>query len=492
MRLRILAVGLLSLAIAAVPLAAEEPTVDEARKALRRGVEYFRNNVSIEGGYLWRYAADFSEREGETPASPTTAWVQPPGTPTVGETYLDAYELTGDAYYLEAARETALALVRGQLKSGGWDYRVEFAEKDREKYAYRADNDDGKKAKASKSRLARNTTTLDDDTTQAALRFLMRVDRALDFQNQPIHESAKFALRSLIDAQYPNGAWPQRFSSPPDAKQFPVKQASYPAEWSRTYPAVDYKIYYTSNYNTISYMIYLMFRAAEIYGDPKYTAAAERAGDFILLAQMPQPQPGWAQQYDAEMHPAWARKFEPPALSGGESQGVMRTLMKLYAQTGKERFLEPIPRALAYYRSSERPDGRMARFYELHTNKPLYFTKDYQLTYSDDDMPTHYGFITSSRLDDIEREYERWKKNGPPNEPRKLTAPPTAPRMTDKLRQQAAAVIAAQDASGAWIEPAPRRQRSKIPADAPSLSCRTFCRNVEILAQFIVAAKKPN
>jgi len=53
------------------------------------------------------------------------------------------------------------------------------------------------------------------------------------------------------------------------------------------------------------------------------------------------------------------------------------------------------------------PDGRLARFYELKTNKPLYFTKDYQLTYDDSDMPTHYGFKTSSGLDSMERAYKR-------------------------------------------------------------------------------------
>ena len=97
---------------------------------------------------------------------------------------------------------------------------------------------------------------------------------------------------------------------------------------------------------------------------------------FFVLAQLPEPQPAWAQQYDHEMHPAWARKFEPPAVSGGESQGVIRTLMTLYRRTAAvtddaDRFLEPIPRAIAYLRRSLLNDGRLARFYELETNRPL-------------------------------------------------------------------------------------------------------------------------
>lgn len=479
---------------------ADDLSVDEAQRALRRGVEYFRDHVSIEGGYLWRYAADFSEREGEVPASATTAWVQPPGTPSVGAAYLDAYELTGDEYYLEAARETALALVKGQLKSGGWDYRIEFAPEDRKKHAYRVDknqsddqdksNPDDTRDKKEKKRPPRNTTTLDDNTTQAALRFLMRIDRALNFQDQSIHESAKFALQSLLDAQYPIGAWPQRFSEAPDPDKFPVKQASFPDEWSRTYPAIDYRSYYTFNDNTIADMVDLMFRAAEIYDDPKYMAAAERAGDFILLAQLPEPQPGWAQQYDAEMHPAWARKFEPPALTGAESQGVMRTLLWLYDRTGKAKYLQPIPRALAYYQSGVLPDGRLARFYEMGTNTPLYFTKDYQLTYSDDDMPTHYGFKTGNSLDEIAKAYDKRKTNGSPGAAKPLTSPKRAPRLSTKLKQQAAAVIVAQKENGAWIEPARQRNRSHIPAEAPCINCRTFSNNIVTLARFIAASKK--
>src|SRR5690606_12204990 len=106
----------------------------------------------------------------------------------------------------------------------------------------------------------------------------------------------------------------------------------------------------------------VMFQAAKTYNNPAWREAAERAGGFILLAQMPEPQPAWAQQYDAQMHPAWARKFEPPSVTGGESQGVLRILLKLYSETGDKKYLEPFPRALDYLRRSRLSDGRLARF----------------------------------------------------------------------------------------------------------------------------------
>ncbi|NOX54678.1 MAG: polysaccharide lyase [Planctomycetes bacterium] len=423
-------------------LSAGELTETEAIRALEKAVHFFRNEVSAQGGYLWRCSADLSKREGEGRAGPLTAWVQPPGTPTVGDGYLVAYRLSGRSFLLDAARETGLALVRGQLRSGGWDYRIEFDPKQRKRYAYRVDGESAGR---------RNVSTLDDDNTQSAIRFLMHLDEALGFRDAEIHEAVQYALDSLVKVQYPNGAWPQRFTEPPDPKRFPVKRASYPKSWSRTWPHKNYASYYTFNDNTIADVIRTLLEAAEIYKDGRYLAAARKGGDFILLAQMPDPQPAWAQQYDADMHPAWARKFEPPAITGGESQGVMRILMTLYQHTADRKYLEPIPRALDYLKRSLRPDGRLARFYELRTNRPLYFTKDYQLTYSDADMPTHYAFVVPSTLDRIASQYEALLKT-PRSElkPSRRRARPV--RWSRSLEKQARSVVAAMDGRGAWVE----------------------------------------
>lgn len=103
-------------------MAAEKLTHQQAANALQKAVQFFRAQVSTEGGYLWRYSSDLKKREGEGKASASTVWVQPPGTPAIGAVYLRAYQRAEDAYYLEAAVETGLALVNGQLASGGWDY----------------------------------------------------------------------------------------------------------------------------------------------------------------------------------------------------------------------------------------------------------------------------------------------------------------------------------------------------------------------------------
>jgi PelA/Pel-15E family pectate lyase len=453
---------------------------ERAAEAMRRATDFFRTQVSTEGGYLWRYSEDMSLREGEGTATDSMIWVQPPGTPSVGMVFLAAYEATGDSYYLDAARDAAYALVRGQLRSGGWDYRVEFDPERRKRYAYRVDP----KGK----RDARNVSTMDDNNTQSAVRLLMRVDRALDFKNEKIHEAAQFALSTIIEVQYPNGAWPQRFTGAPDPAKFPVKKACYPDSWSWTFPERDYKSFYTFNDNSIADTIETMLEASEIYGKAQYRAAAEKGGDFIILAQMPEPQPAWAQQYNAQMQPAWARKFEPPAITGGESQGVMRILLTLYRDTGKKKYLEPLPRAIEYLRRSRLPDGRLARFYELRTNKPLYLTRgDYKVTYSDADMPTHYSFKQSAGIESIEREYERLRAV----DPAKLRRPrrAAAPRMSRALAARAKAVIDRLDEQGRWVE---RGKMRKEPEDAPVrrvIDCRTFISNITTLSAYVAAVR---
>ncbi|HLU47288.1 MAG TPA: pectate lyase, partial [Planctomycetota bacterium] len=359
---------------------------------------FFRDKVGVEGGYVWKYSADLSKREGEGKVGPRTVWVQPPGTPFVGEAFVEIHELTGDRRYLEAAKESAQVLLRGQLRSGGWAARIELDPEERRRFAYRIDPEP--------RRNARNHTALDDDMTQSALRFLMRYDRATSFGDAAVHEAVKIALESLLAAQYPNGAWPQGYADVSKRPERPVRRAGYDPEGE--YPKVkEYWDFYTLNDGVMKDVIDTLLIASRVYDEKRYREAALRGGEFLLLAQMPDPQPAWAQQYDFDMQPAWARRFEPPAISGGESQGVLEALLDLFDETGDRKWLEPVPRAIAYLRRSLLPDGRLARFYELRTNRPLYFTREYELTHDDSDVPTHYSFKVTSRLDRIEARLER-------------------------------------------------------------------------------------
>jgi PelA/Pel-15E family pectate lyase len=456
-----------------------------ALAAMKKAAAFYVEKVSTHGGYHHSYAEDLSYGRSEHGEGLTQIEVQRAATPIVGMTFLEAFDATGDRYYLEAARKAAHALVAGQLCSGGWDYLVEFEPSLRKKYPYRKEHDC-----ASGNAPGSPPTTLDDNVSQAATRLLMRVDKALEFKDPAVHEAALYALDHLVRAQYPNGAWPQRFTKFPDPAKHPVKKASYPESWSRKWPGEVYREHYTFNDNSISDDIDLMLEAARIYGDRRYLDSALKGGGFLLLAQMPEPQPAWAQQYDVDMHPAWARLFEPPSITGGETQGILRTLMVLYRETGDRRYLDAVPPALGWLEKSILPEtanpsehrrrlrgaAALARFYELKTNRPLYITKGtqiraaklgsaridgYELSYDDASVITHYGVLTSgAEVPEIRKEYERVR-----------AAVPASMRRPDKLhglspwsegdgspldkRPSAAAVrkiIDGLDARGAWVE----------------------------------------
>lgn len=460
--------------------AQRDPSREAVLVAMRRAASFYVDRVSTEGGYHFYYAEDLSYGRSESAEGPTQIEYQRDGTPLVTLAYLDAFAATGDRLFLDAARKAGGAYLRGQLCSGGWDYFVEFDAEKRKAYQYRSDGN----CSADK----RGVTNLDDNVTQSAIRVLMRLDRAMGFQDAAIHGAVTFALDKLIDAQYPIGAWPQRFAVASDHPKFPVKRASYPSTWARTWPGPVYQQHYTFNDNSISDVIDVMLEAARIYREPRYLASAEKGGQFILLAQMPEPQPAWAQQYDADMQPAWARVFEPPSVTGGESQGIMRTLMVLYRETGDPKYLEPIPRALAYLKQSilppadhdvearQRIDGPvLARFYELQTNRPLYVTKGtrlvaaglgsrlvdgYDLSVDDRSVITHYGVLVGGAgLDAIAQDHASLvaMDREARRRPEMLTGlspwseRPRAAPAPDHLAAAARELIGSLDARGAWL-----------------------------------------
>lgn len=444
---------------------------DDVLAAARRATRFYFKEVSSQGGYLWRYSADLALREGEGVADASTVWVQPPGTPAVGEAYVRLYEATSEPLFLEAARAAADALRRGQLRSGGWNDGFSFKPAARKRYAFRTDP---------KQPGQRNNSSLDDDKTQSVLRFLMQLDRVLQFKDATVHEMTMFGLDQLLAAQYPNGAFPQVWGEQREQPDVESKPARFPDSWPRMYPGhQQYWNRYTLNDNLMPDVISTLFLAEETYGDPKYRAAARKAADFLLLARLPEPQPAWAQQYHFSMEPAWARRFEPPAVSGSESQGILKLLIDLYRRTGDRKYLEPIPRSIAYLKESRLPDGQLARFYELKTNRPLYFTRSYVLTYDDSDLPTHYGFKVPSDLDKIERDYLAVQKQKVP------ASGKATHRLSNDVEQKARRAIDELDDRGAWVTDDGLRFQKH---DGPVINMSVAVRHFNALAAYLAAS----
>jgi hypothetical protein len=411
---------ILAYSIVLSPFAKATPP-SEVSAAILKAVTFYQSKAAAHGGYVYRYSADFRLREAEGIPGADTIWIQPPGTPAVGMAMLDAYEATKDQQCLAAAVQAARCLSRTQLASGGWDYSGHFDAKGRESKLYRRDTE-GKLIQRSQTATReagwhhwrrqekRNYSTYDDDVSQAATRLLVRIDHALQGNDAEINDAADFALHTILMTQYPVGAWSANFdhapsASPPEAK-YPVKSGNYPADWPRKWPK-DFTVCYVLNDNTHATLMSTLLLAWQLRGDEKYLHALKRGGDFLVTAQMPDPQPAWAQQYNAEMQPVWSRAFEPASICGRESQSAMWALLKLAAATGDKRYLTSVAKAIAYLRTVLLPGNQLARFYELNTNKPLYFQrgpsgKGFELTFSDQKASSNYGWVWDSELDALE------------------------------------------------------------------------------------------
>jgi len=459
-------------------LLAADPLPDPAvvTAAMKKATAFYTSKLAVHGGYASAWKKDLSAGMTEHSESKTVISIQPPGTTTVGMAYVRAFQATGDGQFLEAAKATGKALIECQLASGGWESDFDFAEEHAKKHwlhqqALAGDKEQGKR---------KNTSTLDDNKTQSALLFLLELAYLPECKDDAVlQESVKFGLESLLAAQYPNGAWPQQFDGPADPAT-PVKKAAYPKEWSRTFPKAKYTDFYTLNDGNLQRAAQVMLRAHELTKDERFLNSAKKLGDFLILAQMPEPQTAWAQQYNHDMEPVWARKFEPPCVTGGESLGAMETLHDLYVVTGEEKYLKPLAAGFAWYERSALPDGQYARFYELQTNKPLYFVKDtYELTYDDSNLPTHYGF----KMDHIAKDLAKLKELM--QEPReslleRRAGPTSEKSWTSKAKGVAGKVNAAlksQNTDGIWVK-------------GDEIDAGEFTKHMNAMAYYVEAAKK--
>ncbi|WP_202617367.1 pectate lyase [Roseimaritima sediminicola] len=450
---------------------ADAALVDAATETMHRAATYYSQAVASHGGYVYFYSLDLDKRWGEGKATTDQIWVQPPGTPTVGMAYVEAYRATGDELYQQAALKAAEALIYGQVRSGGWTNCIDFNPQGQRVSLYRHGRGRG-----------RNISSLDDGQTQSAIRFLMHADQMMGFQHEGIHEAVTVALDALLDAQFPNGGFPQVWDGEP-VRDPPIIAANYPEyDWRTEGRIKEYWDMYTLNDNVAGYVADVLIDAHAIYDDVRYLDSLKRLGDFLILAQMPEPQPAWAQQYNYAMQPIWARKFEPPGICSDESQEVIATLIRIARSTGDPRYLEPIPAAIRYLHRSRLPDGRLARYYELRTNKPLYMQRSgdaYSLTYDDSNLPKHYGWKWESRLRELYGQYQTAKSGS--SEP--------SPKVTEEAVRR---IVSELDATGRWVSRYEGERlvgQAKMPVGAEYLSSERFSENLTTLARYLAQPK---
>jgi PelA/Pel-15E family pectate lyase len=162
-------------------------------------------------------------------------------------------------------------------------------------------------------------STLDNDATNTEIHFLALLSTANPgAAGTPYRAAYMRGIHYLLDAQFPNGGWPQVWpleGGYHDAITFNDNAVTESAE-SLTNAASG-----TGNY---------AFVPAELR--KQAAAASARALDCILATQIiiHGKRTVWAQQHDAlTLQPVSGRNFEPAAIAIGESSDVLRYLMSL-------------------------------------------------------------------------------------------------------------------------------------------------------------------
>ena len=161
--------------------------------------------------------------------------------------------------------------------------------------------------------------TLDNDATTTEIRFLARVASATrGSASEPLRAAVLRGLYYLLNAQFPNGGWPQ---------VWPLEGGYHDA--------------ITFNDNAVTQAAEVLTAASTGAGDYAFVppdlralaaASAARALNCILKTQVViDGHPTvWAQQHDAlTLAPVAGRNFEPAALSAGESADLLLYLMQL-------------------------------------------------------------------------------------------------------------------------------------------------------------------
>lgn len=241
-------------------------------------------------------------------------------------------------------------------------------------------------------------TTFDNRGTYSHVEALAKVYYVT--KKEKYKEGASKGLDYILASQYANGGWPQY----------------YPLE-------NNYSRYITFNDDVYSGIMWLLKDIADgkiqyefIDKDrrQKLKTAYDKGIKCILQTQindMGKPT-AWCQQYnEVTLEPAWARKFEPPSISNGESVEVVSFLMSI--DHPSPEIINAIQNAVAWFSESKIIETRVktipapdlvtpylvsktdkvvehdpsappiwTRYYELKTHRPLFCNRDSKVVYS--------------------------------------------------------------------------------------------------------------
>lgn len=452
---------LIMILFSAQAFAQKDKLVQQAEQTMLNATKFMVENVSTNGGYVWYYLPDLSRRWGEMEAYKTMIWIQDGGTVSVGHMLLDAYHVTGNEYYYQAAEKAAAALIWGQSNEGGWNYLIDFAGDRSLKTWYNTIGKNGWRLEEFQHYYGNDT--YDDDVSSDAARFLLRMYlEKLDPKYKPALDKA---IGFLLKSQYPIGGWPQRYPL-----RYDFNKAGHP----------DYTSYYTFNDDVIWENVNFLIQCYMTLGDERLLDPINRGMNFYLLSQGGNG--AWGQQYNMQLVAAGARTYEPDAYLPKYTYGNAMLLIKFYQYTGDRRYLARVPDAIAWLEKNRLPadktqNGRYTHpaFISVATDKPVYVHRKgsnviygkYYVDENDQNLLGHYGGKTNVNIQRLKDEYARVSALSPeeatkdsPIKPQKFEGNGTPQHYYELNRDavqtpvddaRAKTIIGALDTKGRWL-----------------------------------------
>lgn len=407
-----------------------------ALDALKRAAEHMDENVSYRGGYVWQYLPDLSVSWGEMEAKRSMCWIQPPGTPTAGHAFLDAYHATGNERFYDAAVRTAQALMSAQHPAGGWNYIHDFAGEESLKHWYDTVGANGWRLEEFQHYYG--NATFDDAGTAVSSQFLLRMYlEKKDAQFKPaVDKAIDFVLKAQFSGGVADGGWPQRWPVQPAA----ISSMPLPNPGQLPVGAIagmedgDYTTMVTFNDDVAGENIKFLLMCVIGLGETRLVDPIKRAMECLRTLQQPAPQAGWGLQHLATDRngrpagsPAGARSYEPRSLATHTTQTNVQQLFNYFRVTGDRKYLAGVPDALAWLESCKLTPTQIAEnpllgggrthptFIELGTNVGRFVHRygsnihngAYYFDNNHKDTPSHYSAGRNINIAGMRTTYEQ-------------------------------------------------------------------------------------
>ena len=271
-------------------------------------------------------------------------------------------------------------------------------------------------------------TTFDNRTTYSHIALLSKVYYVI--KDEQYKKAALKGIEFILTAQYANGGWPQFY---------PLQK--------------NYSRYITFNDDAMAGIMFLLkdiihqklqYNFIDNALRIRIEHAFNKGIDCILKMQINDvgKPTVWCQQHnEITLEPIWARKFEPPSITNGESCKIILLLMSI--QSPSPEVIQAIENAIVWLNESKIYNTRVktvdatptqfayhfsnkdkvviidstappiwTRYYELKTHRPIFCNRDSKIVYTlaevERERRTGYGWYTYEPQK-ILNEYVKWK-----------------------------------------------------------------------------------